>query len=89
MKNDEIVQLYLSGTFAAFCYMFIVYLGGYNSQTTEDIKLKGSSFLSCVEFTKCVKFYMSRFKGFKVGIFRKSLIDQCLNTFEIRIERNF
>ena len=62
------------GTFSAFCYMFFVFLGGYNFKTTQDIKLKFSAFLSCVEFTKCVKFHIPRFIGFKVGIFRISPI---------------
>ena len=62
------------GTFSAFCYMFFVFLGSYNSSTTENIKLKLSAFLSCVEVTKCVKFQVPRFMGFKVGVFRISPI---------------
>ena len=31
--------------------------------------LQFSAFLSCVEVTKCVKFYIPRYKGLKVGIF--------------------
>ena len=58
------------GTFSTFCDMFIVFLGGYNSQTMQDIKLKISAFLSCVEGTRCVKFQIPRYNGFKVGIFR-------------------
>ena len=54
--------------------MFFVFLGGYNSYTTEDIKLEFSAFLSCVEVTKCVNFQISRLMGFKVGIFRISPI---------------
>ena len=72
MKNEKIVHLYPLGTFSAFYYMFILFLGGYNSSTTSDIKLTLSAFLSCVEVTKCVKF--PRYKGFKVGIFRISPI---------------
>ena len=56
--------------------MFFVFLGGYNSSTTEDIKLKFSAFLSRVEVAKCVKFQVPRFMGFKVGIFRISPINQ-------------
>ena len=68
------------GTFKAFCYMFIVFLGGYNSLTTEDIKLKFSAFLSCVEVTNCVKYRIPRYKDFKVGTFRISPIgEQFLN----------
>ena len=62
------------GTFAAFCYIFLVFLGGYNSKTTKDIKLKFSAFLSSVEVTKCVNFQIPRLMGFKVGIFRISPI---------------
>ena len=62
------------GTSSAFCYMFFVFSGGYNSSTTEDFKLKFSAFLSCVEVTKCVKFQVPRFMGFTVGIFRISPI---------------
>ena len=62
------------GTFAAFCYMLFVFLGGYNSLTTKDIKLKFSAFLSSVEVTKCVNFQIPRLMGFKVGIFRISPI---------------
>ena len=58
------------GTFAAFCYMFFVFLGGYNSLTTKDIKLKFSAFLSSVEVTKCVNFQIPRLMGLKLGIFR-------------------
>ena len=54
--------------------MFIVFLGGYSSYNTEDIKLKCSAFLSCVEVNKCVKFQTPRYQGFKVGIFRISPI---------------
>ena len=54
--------------------MFFVFLAGYNSSTTEDIKLKFSAFLSCVKVTKCVEFHVPRFMGFKVGIFRISPI---------------
>ena len=32
--------------------MYIVFLGGYHSYPTLDIKLKASAFLSCVEVTK-------------------------------------
>ena len=56
--------------------MFIVFLGGYNSQTTKDIKLKFSAFLSCVEVNKCVKVQIPRYKSFKVGIYRISPIDE-------------
>ena len=45
-------------------------LGGYNSKTSQDIKLKFSTFLSCVEITKCAKFQIPRYKGFKVDIFQ-------------------
>ena len=62
------------GTFSAFCYIFFVFLGGYNSSSTYDIKLKFSICLSCVEVTKCVKFQIPRLMGFKVGIFRISPI---------------
>ena len=62
------------GTFEAFCYMFFVFLGGYNSQTNKDIKLKFSAFLSSVEVAKCVNFRIPRLMGFKVGIFRISPI---------------
>ena len=55
--------------------MFFVFLGGYNSKTTKDIKLKFSAFLSSVEVTKCVNFQIPRLMGFKVGIFRISPID--------------
>ena len=58
------------GTFSAFCYMFIVFSGSYNSH----IKLKFSAFLSCVNVTKYVKFQNPRYEGFKVGIFRISPI---------------
>ena len=54
--------------------MFIVFLYFYNSETTYDIKLKFSAFLSYVEVNTCVKFQMHRYKGFKVGIFRISPI---------------
>ena len=54
--------------------MLIVFSGGYNSLTIRDIKLKLSAFLSCVEVTKCVKFQIPRYKGFKVGILRISPI---------------
>ena len=74
MKNEKIAHLYPLGTFSAFCYMLIVFLGGYNSKTTYDIKLKFSAFLSCVEVTNCVKFQIPRYKDFKVGIFRISPI---------------
>ena len=57
------------GTFSAFCYVLFVFLGGYNSQTTENIKLKFSTFFSCVEVTKFVKFQIPRFMGIEVGIF--------------------
>ena len=36
--------------------------------------LKFSSFFSCLEVTKCVKFQIPRLMGFKVGIFRISPI---------------
>ena len=61
--------------------MFFVLLGGYNSSTTEDINLKVSAFLSCVEVPKCVKFQVPRFMGFKVVFFRISPIG------DIRIDR--
>ena len=54
--------------------MFFVFWGGYNSSTTEYIKLKFSAFLSCVEVTNCVNFQIPRLMGFKVGIFRISPI---------------
>ena len=60
-------------TFSAFCYMFIVSLGGYNSQTTKDVTLKFSAFLNCV-VTTCVKSQIPRYNGFKVGILRISSI---------------
>ena len=63
------------GTFSAFCYMFFVFLGGYNSKTTECLKLKFPAFRSCVEVTKCVKVQIPRLMGFKVDIFRISPID--------------
>ena len=75
MKNEKSVHLYPLGTFSTFYYVFFVSLGGYNSSTTKDIKLKFSAFLSCVEVTKCVKFQIPRLMGFKVGIFRISHID--------------
>ena len=31
MKNEKIVHVYPLGTFSAFCYMFFVFLNGYNS----------------------------------------------------------
>ena len=68
------MHLYPLGTFSAFCYMFIVFLVGYNSQTTLDIKLKFSAFLSCEGVNKCVKCQIPRYKGFKIGIFRISPI---------------
>ena len=37
--------------------------------------LKFSAFLSCVAFTKCVKFQIPMYKGLKVGIFRISPIE--------------
>ena len=74
MKNEKIVHLYPLGTFAAFCYMFFVFLGGYNSETTKDIKLKFSAFLYSLEVTKCVNFKIPRLMGFIVGIFRISPI---------------
>ena len=54
--------------------MFFVYLGDYNSLTIEDIKLKFSEFLSCVEVTKCVNFQIPRLMGFIDGNFRISPI---------------
>ena len=71
MKNEKIVPL---GTIAAFCYMFFVFFGGYNSETTKDIKLKFSTFLSSVEVNKCVNFQTPRLMGFKAGLFRISPI---------------
>ena len=38
------------------------------------MKLKFPAFIICVEVTKCVKLQTSRYKGFKVGIFRISPI---------------
>ena len=38
------------------------------------MELKFSAFLSCVAVTKCVKFQIPRYKGFKIGIFRISPI---------------
>ena len=64
------------GTFSAFCYMFFVFLGDYNSYVLEDITLKFSASLSCVEVTKCVNFQIPSLMGFKVGIFRISPIGQ-------------
>ena len=37
--------------------------------------LKFSTFLSCMYVTKCVKIKISRYKGFKAGIFRISPIE--------------
>ena len=54
--------------------MFFVCLGGSNSFTTKDIKLKFSAFLGCVVVNKCVKFQIPRLMSFKVGIFRISPI---------------
>ena len=56
--------------------MFIVFSGGNNFSPVRDIKLKFSAFLSCVAVTKCVKFQIPRYRGFKVGIFRISPIDK-------------
>ena len=75
MKNKKIVHLYPLGTFSAFYYIFFVFLGGYNSYSTEDIKLIFSAFLSCVKVIKCVKFQIPRLMGFKVCIFRISPIE--------------
>ena len=55
--------------------MFFVFLAGYNSKTTEDIKLKFSAFLSCVEVIESVHFQISRLMGFKVAFFLISPID--------------
>ena len=55
-----------------FCYMFILFLGGYNSLSTEDIKLKFSACLSNVEVNKCMKFLIPMYKCSNVGIFRIS-----------------
>ena len=70
MKNEKIADLYPLGIFSTVCYMFILFLSGYNSYTTKDIKFKISTSLSCVEVTKRGKFQISMYKGFKSGIFR-------------------
>ena len=49
--------------------MFFAFWGGNNSKTASEIKLKFSTFLSCVEVIKFVKFHISRLMGFKVDIF--------------------
>ena len=54
--------------------MFFVFLDGYNSLITEDIKLEVSALISCMEVIKSMKFQIPRFMGFKVGIFRISPI---------------
>ena len=46
----------------------------------QDIKPKISAFLSCVEVTRCVKFQIPSYNGFKVGIFRISPIANSLDT---------
>ena len=66
IKNEIIAYLYPLGTSPAFHYMFYIYLGGYNSSTTKDIKFKLSAILSYVGTTKCVKFQRPRCRGLKV-----------------------
>ena len=58
--------------FCYFRYVFILFLGGYNSLTTGDIKLKFPACLSNVEVNKCVKFQIPMYTCFTVGIFRIS-----------------
>ena len=60
MKNEKMANLYILNILL-YIYCFV---GGYNSKTTRDSKLKCSSFLSCVEVNKCVKFQIPT-----VGIF--------------------
>ena len=43
---------------------------------TKVSKLIFSSFLSCVEVTRCVKFQIPRYKGVKVDIFKISPIQK-------------
>ena len=51
------------GTFSALCYMFIYFC------VAITLKLLNSADLSCLEVTKCVKFQIPRYKGFKVGTY--------------------
>ena len=57
-----------------FHYIFYIFLSGYNSRTSQDIKLKFSTFLSFMEAIKRMKFQSAWCTGFEVGIFRISPI---------------
>ena len=64
----------LLGTVSAFCYVFYIFLSGYNFGTIQNTKFKFSAFLSFMKTTKYVKFQSLGCTGFKVGIFRISPI---------------
>ena len=51
-------------------YVLYIFLGGYNSRTTKDIKFNFSAFLSCMGATKCVKFQRPKCTSLKISIFR-------------------
>ena len=52
----KLAHLYPLGTFSAFHYIFYIFLSGYNSRTSQDIKFRFSAFLNLVEATTYVKF---------------------------------
>ena len=62
MKNETIAHLYPT--------RYILNILLYFWMATYDIMLKLSAFLSYVEVATCVKFPISSFKGYIVGIFR-------------------
>ena len=65
MKNGKVVHLQPPGYILSILLYVYCILGGYNSYSTEYIKLKFQAFLKFVETDINVQFQIPRYEGFK------------------------